>query len=194
MQAGLEGETDCAIVRRLSGLKATRILPETYRLADAASPHLAAELDDIDIEPAQLLPPSCRRPLVIEGAGGLMVPLTRKFLHVDLFAAVAASGRSLCPTALGTINHTLLSIEALERRAIPILGIAFIGDENVDTERTIAEFGGVKHLGRLPWLDPLDARRCAIAFAAELLDSRISRIGATAHEFARLASFHAARP
>jgi dethiobiotin synthetase len=68
-------------------------------------------------------------------------------------------------TALGTINHTLLSVEALQRRSIRIIGIAFIGDENTDTERTIPEMAGVKRLGRLPRLDPLTRETLAAAFA-----------------------------
>jgi len=75
VQAGLEGETDSQVVRRLSGLKASRILLETYRLRTAASPHVAAELDDIQIEPAHLRPHQLPAPLVIELAGGLDVPL-----------------------------------------------------------------------------------------------------------------------
>ena len=68
-------------------------------------------------------------------------------------------------TALGTINHTLLSLEALKRRNIPVLGVAFIGDEMPDTERTIVEMGGVKRLGRLPRLSHLSPDSLSAAFA-----------------------------
>jgi dethiobiotin synthetase len=178
VQAGLEGETDSQVVRRLSGLKASRILLETYRLRTAASPHVAAELDDIQIEPAQLRPHQLPTPLVIELAGGLDVPLTRKLLQVDLVAEWKLPLFLCASTRLGTINHSLLSIEALKRRAIPILGVAFIGEEIVDTERTIAAFGGVKHLGRLPWLDPLYSSRLRNAFAAKFSVPDILGLGA----------------
>lgn len=169
VQAGLEGETDAEIVQRLSGLPAARMLPETYRLTTAASPHLAAERDGIEIDIERLaVPPDStqRRPLIIEGAGGLMVPLTRRLLQIELFARWAMPVVLVASTRLGTINHSLLSVEALRRRQIPLLGIAFVGDENADSERTIVAIGGVRHLGRLPFLDPLDAAPLRATFAA----------------------------
>jgi dethiobiotin synthetase len=169
VQAGLEGETDADIVQRLSGLSAARVLPEVYRFTTAASPHLAAERDGITIDieglaKAPLLDIS--RVVVIEGAGGLLVPLTRSYLQIELFARWAAPVVLVAATRLGTINHTLLSVEALRRRQIPLLGVAFVGGENADSERTITEMGGVRHLGRLPIIDPLDAGTLRSAFAA----------------------------
>jgi dethiobiotin synthetase len=103
---------------------------------------------------------------VIEGAGGLLVPLTRSLLQIELFARWGAPVVLVAPTRLGTINHSLLSVEALKRRRIPLLGIAFVGDENADSERTITEMGGVRHLGRLPLIEPLDGAALRAAFAA----------------------------
>ena len=168
VQAGLDGETDSELVRRLSGLPAERILPEVYRLTTAASPHLAAERDGVvlDIEGLAGAPLSHERAVVVEGAGGLLVPLTRSYLQIELFARWRAPVVLVAATRLGTINHTLLSIEALRRRGIPLLGVAFVGDENADSERTIAEMGGVRRLGRLPIVDPLDSEPVRSAFAA----------------------------
>jgi dethiobiotin synthetase len=168
VQAGLEGETDAEIVQQLSGLPAERVLPEVYCLTTGASPHLAAERDDIEIDIERLaVPPHMEgRPLVIEGAGGLLVPLTRRLLQIELFARWGIPVVLVASTRLGTINHSLLSVEALRRRQIPLLGIAFVGDENADSERTIVTMGGVRHLGRLPLLDPLDAATLRAAFAA----------------------------
>jgi dethiobiotin synthetase len=168
VQAGLDGETDAEIVRRLSGLPAERVLPEVYRLTTAASPHLAAERDgvEIDFEGLANAPVFAQDwAVVIEGAGGLLVPLTRNLLQIELFARWGAPVVLVASTRLGTINHSLLSVEALKRRRIPLLGIAFVGDENADSERTITEMGGVRHLGRLPVLDPLDAGLLRDAFA-----------------------------
>jgi dethiobiotin synthetase len=168
VQAGLQGETDAELVRRLSGLPPARVLPEVYRLTTAASPHLAAERDGvvIDIEGLAGAPLSHERAVVIEGAGGLLVPLTRSYLQIELFARWRAPAVLVSATRLGTINHTLLSIEALRRRGIPLLGVAFVGDENADSQRTIVEMGGVRHLGRLPIVDPLDSQTLRAAFAA----------------------------
>lgn len=176
VQAGLEGETDAQIVRRLSGLPPERILPEVYRLTTPASPHFAAERDGIEIDAVKLQPHKLPMPLVIEPAGGLAVPLTRKLLQIDLLALWSLPVVLCASTRLGTINHSLLSIEALRRRDIPIRGIAFVGDENADSERTICELGSVRRLGRLPWLATLDQAHLARAFnenftTAEFLDT-----------------------
>ena len=165
IQAGLDGEADSDTVRRLGGLANDRVIPEAYRLTTAASPHVAAERDGITIDVEMLLPPATQRPLVIEAAGGLAVPLTRALLQIDMLARWKRPVVLCAATRLGTINHSLLSIEALKRRAIPILGIAFIGDENADSQRTICDLGGVKCLGRLPHLDPLTPATLREAFA-----------------------------
>jgi dethiobiotin synthetase len=166
VQAGLADGTDSDTVRRLSGLPDDRILPEAYRLETPASPHHAAAIDNVVIDPALLAPPPCDRRLVIEGAGGLLVPLAGGLLFADIFAGWRFETVVVARTALGTINHSLLTIEALRARDIPILGIAFIGDPQEESERTIAAIGGVRRLGRLPRLDPLDAGTLAAAFAA----------------------------
>jgi dethiobiotin synthetase len=166
IQAGLDGDGDSAHVHALSGLSIDRILPEAYRLRTPCSPHRAAELDDIEIDPAELVVPPCDHPLVIEGAGGALVPITRNLLFADLFARWQLPTVLVARTSLGTINHSLLSIEALRARQVQILGIAFVGEANEDSERTIAEMGGVKRLGRLPHVDPLDCDNLTGAFAA----------------------------
>jgi len=164
VQCGLEGETDSECVRRLTGLPDEHFLPEIYRFSTPVSPHRAAELEGMRIDPARLELPSVERPLIVEGAGGLMVPLTRSDLFIDIFMRWQAPLVLCARTALGTINHTLLSLEALRRRSIPVAGLVFVGDENADTERTIAEMAGVRALGRLPMLPLLGAETLAQAF------------------------------
>ena len=93
-----------------------------------------------------------------------MVPLTRNRLQIDLIARWNAPVVLCARTGLGTINHSLLSIEALQQRDVPLLGIVFIGDEQADTERTIAEMGGVRLLGRLPHVQPLNKDTLGAAF------------------------------
>ncbi|MEI9402589.1 dethiobiotin synthase [Mesorhizobium argentiipisi] len=155
VQSGLEEETDSEVVERLAGLPAGRVLPEVYRLREPLSPHRSAEIDGVAIEAAKLSLPALPGPLVIEGAGGLMVPLNRQTRFIDIFSQWRLPVILCARTTLGTINHALLSIEALRARSIPIVGIVFIGDEMADTQKTIAEFGNVRQLGRLPHLDPL---------------------------------------
>jgi dethiobiotin synthetase len=155
VQSGLDEETDSQVVHRLGRLPPSRILPETYRLRTPASPHLAARLDHVEIEPERLMPPVTDAPLIIEGAGGLLVPLTETGVFADVFARWQIPVILCARTGLGTINHTLLSLEALRHRAIPVFGVAFIGDGQTETQQIIAAMGQVRILGRLPRLDLL---------------------------------------
>lgn len=164
VQAGLEGGTDRETVMRLAGLTDARALPERWRLKTPVSPHLAAEIDGVEIDPGELTPPQVDGPLVIEGAGGLFVPLTRETLTIDVFARWGLPVVLVARTALGTINHTLLSLSALKARGVPVLGVAFVGEEKADSMRAIATFSGAKVLGRLPQISPLTPRTLAAAF------------------------------
>ena len=161
IQSGLEEETDSEAVARLAGV---RVHPEAWRLVTPASPHLAAEIDGVTIDADALAPPP--GDLLIEGAGGALVPVTRTMLYADLFARWQIPVIVCARTALGTINHSLLTIEALKARHVPIHGIAFVGEAAPDSEAIIAALSGAKRLGRLPHLDPLTPEALAAAFAA----------------------------
>ena len=158
VQAGEPGDSEA--VAELAGVE---ILPEVYRLKMPASPHQASAEEGIVIDTDALIPPD--GPVVIEGAGGLMVPLTRDVLFVDVFARWKLPLILCARTALGTINHTLLSVEAIRARDIPLHGIAFIGEANDESERIITEIGKVKRLGRLPPIAPLTPGRLAAVFS-----------------------------
>ncbi|QYE35601.1 MULTISPECIES: dethiobiotin synthase [Sphingosinicellaceae] len=165
IQAGLADGSDASTVASL-GVPQRDILPEAYRLTTPCSPHRAAELDGIEINADLLTPLPMRETLVVEGAGGVLVPVTRRLLYADLFARWGHPVVIVARTELGTINHSLLSIEALRARAVPILGIAFIGDPNEDSEAIVVELGKVRHLGRLPRLTSLTATSLRAAFHA----------------------------
>lgn len=166
IQAGIEEETDAQAVQRLSGLPADHFLPSSYVLRTPCSPHLAAEIDGVTIERSRLKLPETARPIVIEPAGGLLVPITRGYLQIDVIRDWGLPVILCARTSLGTINHTLLSIEALQRHQLTPHGIAFIGDESADSERTIRDFSDARRLGRLPWLPALDAASLREAFLA----------------------------
>ncbi|GFM28367.1 dethiobiotin synthase [Novosphingobium sp. PY1] len=166
VQAGLEADGgDRDRVARLAGIAPERVLPDAYRLSTPCSPHLAAEIDGVVIDPDRLALPQVDGPLVIEGAGGALVPLTRQMTYADQFAQWRCPVVLVARTVLGTINHSLLSIEALRTRGIDILGVAFVGDAVEDSEATICEMGKVRRLGRLPRLDPLTPETLRTAFA-----------------------------
>lgn len=166
VQSGLEEETDSQAAVRLGGLAAGDVLPELYRLKTPASPHLAAAIDGVRIDADGLAPPAddAGRPLVIEGAGGLMVPLTDDLLFIDVFARWQLPVVLCARSGLGTINHTLLSLEALARRSVPVLGVVLIGAPHAENARMIARLGGARVLGTLPPLDPLTPQSLAAAF------------------------------
>ncbi|HYN38576.1 MAG TPA: dethiobiotin synthase [Rhodospirillales bacterium] len=170
VQSGIADGTDTGFVADLTGLDPDRFLLERYVLTEPLSPHRSAELDGIEIDPHTLVLPAETpggRLLIVEGAGGLMVPITRRTLYIDVFERWGAPLVLVARTALGTINHSLLSIEAMQKREIPILGIVFVGDAIPDTERTICEYAGIGRLGRVPRLAELNAASLRAAFAAE---------------------------
>ncbi|MDA5095323.1 dethiobiotin synthase [Aliiroseovarius sp. KMU-50] len=152
VQSGLEDETDSELVARLTGVTP---LPETYRLPLPASPHLSAEDAGVEIDLDALSLPKVDGALVVEGAGGVMVPLNRKHFYLDLFARWQAPIVLVARTQLGTINHTTLSLMALRGAGCNVIGVIFNGAAEPEVEETIAQMANVTHLGRLAPLSEL---------------------------------------
>lgn len=151
------------------------ILPETYLFREPFSPHLAARLDGASIDPTHLLAELSRhrsekpeRALVVEGAGGVLVPLTDADLLIDFFAAAHLPCLLVALSGLGTINHTLLSLEALRARRMEIAGVVLNGPPNPENRAAIERFGKVAVLAELSPLSSLD--RPAVGEAAESFD------------------------
>lgn len=163
VQAGLADGTDTQSVAQLSGVDAAYILPEAYCLKTPCSPHQAAQIDAMPIDCDTLIVPDIK-PLIIEGAGGALVPLNNETTYADIFARWQIPTIIAARTSLGTINHSLMTIEALRRRNVPIFGIAFIGDEIIESQNIICAIGQVRSLGRLPFIDVLNSENLATAF------------------------------
>jgi dethiobiotin synthetase len=161
VQAGLAEETDTQFASRMG----VAVLPEAYRLTLPLSPHLAAKKDGADILLSQLAVPAAD-PLVIETAGGVLSPLSDTHLFADLLADWKLPVILCARTTLGTINHSLLSLEALRARKIAVQGMVFIGEANPESEQSICAFGHVKWLGRLPWMTALSRDGLFGAFSA----------------------------
>lgn len=165
IQSGIEdGGVDTRRVQKMTDLPDDRFLPERYVFSEPLSPHRAAELDDSFVDLDNLEPPLTERPLIIEGAGGLMVPLTRKNLLINQFKKWDVPLILCARTGLGTINHTLLSLEAIWARDIKLHGIIFIGENNDDNMTTIHEFSGAKVLGHIPMLDEINSSSLQTVF------------------------------
>lgn len=146
IQAGELDNTDAMKIRSLVSNTKSVIHPETYRLSKAMSPHAAAHADKIEINIKKIILPETVNSLIIEGAGGLMVPLNSESLVIDLIKKFKTEVILVSNNYLGSINHTLLSIEALKSRNIPIAGIIFNGKSNIQSEEFILKHSGLKCL------------------------------------------------
>ena len=156
IQAGDLNNTDSMKVSQWVDNTISTIHPEAYRLTQPMSPHAAAERDGININLNDIISAETTRNLIIEGAGGLMVPLNKNDLVVDMISHLQAEAVLVSRHYLGSINHTILSIEALRSRNIPITGIIFNGDDNRGTESIIESVCAVPILGRIPDIDNLN--------------------------------------
>jgi dethiobiotin synthetase len=167
VQSGLEGGGDSGRLQALLQLPATRLLPEAYRLQTPVSPHWAAELEGITIDPARLALPAVAGALVVETAGGLLVPLRRDWLQIDQLAAWGLPVLLVARSGLGTLNHTLLSVQALRQRSIPLLGLVLNGPLHPDNPSTLAALAQAPVLAQLPPLEPLTASGLAAQWQAQ---------------------------
>lgn len=168
VQAGDFDSSDSITISNL--VPEAKVHPEAYRLTSPMSPHAAAKIDDVHIAVDKILPPETDNTIVIEGAGGLFVPLTQEHMIIDLIEQLAAPVLLVSKNYLGSINHTLLSIEACKKRNIEILGIVFNGEPNPETEQVIAEYSKLEVLGRLDFTQNLDKEWVA-AMADRILPS-----------------------
>lgn len=159
IQSGILDGTDTDFVKKVSGLQNDHFIPEVYRLTQPLSPHLSAAIDGKTIELDHFHWPDeaviKNNFLILEGAGGVMVPVNRSHFMVDLMHQMVAPAILVCRSALGTINHTVLTVEALKRRNIPIAGFVMNGPVNRDNEKAVQDFTGIPHLGSIPPLNQI---------------------------------------
>lgn len=156
VQSGDLEQSDTLKVQALVSNKRTIFHPETYRLTQPFSPHYSAELDGVSIELSTFQIPKTSNNLIVEGAGGLMVPLNGQDLIIDLIKKLGLPTILVSRNYLGSINHTLLSIEALKARNIRVKGIIFNGEPNDATESIIQKMTAVPIIARLPILADVD--------------------------------------
>lgn len=180
VQTGIEQDDDTRTVAWLAGCQPRELFAAGIRLPRPLSPHLAARLDGRVIALDDLVTLASAQPpgelWVVEGAGGVLVPLNDTQLMVDLAAALALPVVVVARTTLGTINHTLLTIEALRRRALAVAGVVMVGEPNEENRRAIERYGRVMVAGGLPLLSPLtpDAlQRVAPAAVADIVEQLV---------------------
>lgn len=153
IQSGDLEQSDSLAVQNLISNSQTQIHPETYRLTQPLSPHLSAKLDGIEIELSRFKLPQTSNSLIVEGAGGLMVPLNDQHLIVDLIKQLDLEVILVSQNYLGSINHTLLSINLLHQYQILVKGIIFNGEVNEESQRYILNYTKIPYLGNIPHLD-----------------------------------------
>jgi dethiobiotin synthase len=158
VQTGASEGTDRDSVRRWAEVSEDRLPAERYRFDPPVSPHLAAREAGVQISLDLFQFPTATKNLkwIVEGAGGVLVPLNERDLMRDLMQRIGFPAIVAARTALGTINHTLLTVSALREGHIPIRGVALIGDENIENQRAIEKYGNVCVLGRIPMLDRIN--------------------------------------
>lgn len=149
VQSGYPPDSDTNTVRKLVSNVRSQFHAETYLLREPLSPHAAAAAEGVAIDPARLVTPQTNNSLVVELAGGLMVPLTDTYLNIDFVAQLGYPVALVTRNYLGSINHTLLSVEALRRRNIPILGLIINGPSVLATESVLLSYTGLPCLVRI---------------------------------------------
>lgn len=173
VQSGAQDGTDSQFLSQWG----VSVHPEAYSLAAPLSPHTAAEMEGKEILLPKILSsvPKTESALVAEGAGGVLVPLNERYLMVDLMATLKWPTLIVTRSTLGTINHTLLTVEALRRRSVPILGAVMVGTRNVANQKALETYGAIPVLGNIdftaefttPWMkeqfQKLDFRRPHVA-------------------------------
>jgi dethiobiotin synthetase/malonyl-CoA O-methyltransferase len=158
IQTGMEQDDDTAEVRRLGACHADEVLEQGVRLSRPLSPHLAARLENRRIDIPSLLaliPEHDESSWLVEGAGGALVPVNESALMVDLMTVLGLPVLIVARTALGTINHTLLTVEAVQTRKLTVAGVLMVGEPNPENRAAIETYGRVSVIGELPPLDPL---------------------------------------
>jgi len=156
IQTGATEETDREIVVKQTGIPDNRAHPETYIFDQPVSPHLAAEWRGMEIDIERIQRPSSSKDLVIEGAGGIMVPINSRVFMLDLARHLNTTLVIASRTALGTINHTLLTVNTIRSAQLPMTGVVMIGDENKDNRRAVERYGNVPVIGWIPRLERID--------------------------------------
>lgn len=168
VQSGDLDTSDTKTVKNLISNNRTIFHPETYGLTQPFSPHKSAAIDKITIDENKFVIPKTDNALIIEGAGGLMVPLNDRFLIIDLIKHLKTPVILVTQNYLGSINHTLLSVDALKQRGIPIKGIIFNGLKDIYSKEYILEYTGVRLLGHIPEYPSIDKK--TIIDAGKYLD------------------------
>jgi dethiobiotin synthetase len=171
IQSGACEGTDRETVMKWAGVAADRTFPESYIFEFPVSPHFAAEREGKSVELSRIRRPASSDALIIEGAGGLLVPLNDEALMLDLIRELRVPVIVAARTTLGTINHTLLTVMAIRHAKVDLHGVVMIGKDHPENRRAIERYGNVPIVGWIPWLETID-RQTLIATFRQHFDTR----------------------
>ena len=156
IQTGATEGTDRQTVIKLAEIPEAQTIPESYCFDPPVSPHLAAESSGVKIDLARIrVPVKVDKPVIVEGAGGILVPINDSESMLDLARHLGFPILIAARAALGTINHTLLTVRALRCAKMSVKGVVMIGSRNKDNERSVEHFGAAPVVGWIPWLDKI---------------------------------------
>lgn len=169
IQAGRDPITDTEFVKKATDLPDNHFHNESFDLAEPMSPHAAAEIDGVSIGFDDIEEPKTNHDhLIIEGAGGLIVPINDSQYVIDLIAHFNHPALLVAKSGLGTLNHTLLSLEAMRNRNISIFGVVLVGEKHDSNEEAIIKYGKIERLFRLPILPEINPKSVNKAFNSSL--------------------------
>lgn len=156
VQTGTDTDDDTLTVQRLTGFDANKFMPNAMRFKAPLSPNQAAELEGVTIAMRDIKLPETRGRLVMEGAGGLLVPLNHHRCMIDLMRYYSAPVVLVARSGLGTLNHTFMSLHLLREQRLPIQGVVLVGEPNPMNARDIRDIGKVRILAQIPPMYPID--------------------------------------
>jgi dethiobiotin synthetase len=156
VQAGELNDSDSIFIKRNVTNPLCAVHPERYQLSIPASPHYAAEMDGVEIKPVDFLLPYTTNSMVVETAGGIMSPLSNSFLNIDLMQQLNLPVILVSNNYLGSINHTLLTVEAMQKRNLVVAGLVFCGHEFSSTRDFILQYTKLPLLFSIPQFDTIN--------------------------------------
>ncbi|HEY0426827.1 MAG TPA: dethiobiotin synthase [Pyrinomonadaceae bacterium] len=160
IQTGIEEDNDTETVAKLANCSPEEIFDQGFRLEKPLSPHLSARLANVEITIKKILSLAAEKASenfwIVEGAGGVLVPLNQSELMIDLIKALDLPVLIVARSGLGTINHTLLTLEAVRNRNLKIFGVVMNGETNKENRKAVEHFGRVRVLAQMPKFEKLD--------------------------------------
>ena len=176
IQSGMDSP-DTQTVQKITGFDSSYFFPPAYELQQPLSPHESAKRDDIEIELTDVTLPRKEEKIIVEGAGGILVPINEKYFIVDLIKKLKLPILLVARSGLGTINHTLLTVNELKKRNLPLLGIILNGKRNQSNKEAVEKYSGVSVVSELEPIKTLDKKTLLLHKPGERLNEIFASAG-----------------